>query len=71
MVRDYYNDVELHASIIINLTGNDSLSLPIMESEVEYRAQLLGEKFLEYPDTVETDLRRCVFKILRRREGYD
>lgn len=65
-VRDYYDDVELHAHIAINLMGNDNLSLHIMDGEIEYRAQLLGEKFLQDPDTVETDLRRCIWKIKNR-----
>ena len=62
-VLEYYDDIELHAQITITLMGNDNLSLPIMDGEIEYRAQLLGEKFLEDPDTIETDLRRCIFKM--------
>jgi len=62
-VREYYKDIELHCRITLNLMGNDNLSLPIMDSEIEYRAQLLGEKFLKDVDTVETDLRRCMYKM--------
>lgn len=65
-IREYYDNIELHAQISINLMDNENLPLSILDGEIEYRAQLLAGKFLEDPDTIETDLRRCIFKMRRK-----
>ena len=66
-VRDYYADVELHANITINIAEQfPELMSQTIDDEIAYRAPLLGEKFLHDVDNVETDLRRCIFKLLTR-----
>ncbi len=72
-VRDYYNDVELHAYIIIDLVDRyivefiddllEDCGILIMQEEVDYRAQLLSQKFLYDEDTIKIDLHRTLRKM--------
>ena len=67
-VRDYYNDIELHAHIALGLAQDAAFGDAefVFEGEIEYRTILLKEKFLEDADTIETDLRRCANQMVRQ-----
>ncbi len=73
-VRDYYKDVELHAHIIVDFVNRyiDEIvddgrladcGIIVMQDQVDYRAQLLSEKFLYNEDTIKTDLHRTLRKM--------